>query len=298
MFKKSIIVALWLIFTMPGAQAKDTYTFGGVIKAYLYNQSDEQRLKAYQNFSEHLAKEIGAPVVFHPYKRYADMIDALENNKIDIAYYKTGDYLQSDLGKKKLSPLVTVLVGKKEFYKTYLITKSPHLKTLASLRDKSLGFNAAWMSLSGHAYPLMYFHQHHIDIKKHFQTIKFYDGSACAIKALKNNDVDAITLWDDSLFQNLKKDEYHIIATIGQIPNSVIVASSQMSRSNRERLKKGLLDLPPEAFKGLTFSGVEKYNANHYKSARLLLKQVRQLYPSLYKKIDAVPKNNQFHSCA
>lgn len=290
-----LVLTLLVIFNL---QAQKTYHFGAVVKPYFYQQSRDERVKAYQRIVDSLSKKTGVSIKLHPFSSYREMISATEKNDIDMAYYKTGDYLQSLIDNGKLSALVTVLTNHKDYYKTYIVTKDPALNTLDALKHKSMGLNAGWLSLSGQVYPLMYLHKHHIDPTNYFSSLKLYDGDLCTIKALYNNKVDAITVWDDSFLKNIKgHQKYHIIARMGKIPNPVIVASSKMTRSEKKKMIKGLLKLPPQAFKGLTFSGTEHYHLEHYQKALLLVKRARQYYPSLYSKIDKAPLQNDFSRC-
>ena len=281
---KKILIATLLLMCFQVSLAGQNLKFGVAITSNKTYSTVAQRTQIYRNLIAQLSVAMHRKIVFVPFKTHHELYQAIQRKRIDIAYLPGGIYAKSVLDKEGLRPVIVVLTEKNgrmsDHYSSYLLTNNFKIHSLKDLKNKTFGFNDAYMSLSGLVYPMDYFVMHDMKPKTYFKEVKFFDGHGAALQGLNSKKVAAIAIWGD-LLKNKNRNNYRILKTIHGLPNPCVVTTSNVSAKQRQSLLQGFLFIPGSHFRGLPFQSVEKAPANFYDQAiskvKLMLKYNNKL---------------------
>lgn len=121
--------------------------------AYLPQETDEQMQKTYGDFEKKLSEKLGMEVEAYQANSYNAAIEAMKNNKADLAMYGPFSYIVAEerANAEVIASLsLQALEGKPS--SVIVVPKDSDIQTIADLEGKTMGF-ADPVSTTGHLLP-------------------------------------------------------------------------------------------------------------------------------------------------
>ncbi|WP_382549496.1 phosphate/phosphite/phosphonate ABC transporter substrate-binding protein [Streptomyces sp. NPDC057131] len=125
----------------------------GQAVAYLPQESDEQMQKTYSNFEKELSEKIGVKVEAYQANSYNAAIEAMKNNKADMAMFGPFSYIVAE--ERADAELIANLNNPElegQAPSVIVVPKDSDIQTIADLEGKTIGF-ADPVSTTGHLLP-------------------------------------------------------------------------------------------------------------------------------------------------
>jgi phosphonate transport system substrate-binding protein len=271
MKKRSLLTALAAFFVCHITFAK-IYTFAIPEHAWQTGMTNAQIVEHYRPLKNYLEKSTGMQFKLVGFFNDAPVINKLATGQYDIVYTKIFPYLLAKKKNPNVTPLVTVLTWnnnhtqKKLSYTGYILTKksNKNINSLRDLKGKSIGFIDRF-SASGFLYPVAIMNTLGIHYKTFFKHYRFYDTHLKALQALANNQVDAAAIWGSQWKMFKNKQLFKALLVIPNIPNPSIVASADLSNTQKQKITTALIHAPAAVFNHLFFAGFVKTPAYFYR---------------------------------
>lgn len=205
----------------------------------------------YEPVAEYLKKETGINVELFLANDYTAVIEAMKNEKIDIARLGAFSYILA-ADQAKIEPLVAE-IGKAtgdKFYTSLLIThKDSSIKTINDLKGKTVALVDP-ASSSGNLVPRKWLLDNGIDPDKDLKEVIYSGGHDASALAVENEKVDAafvaVNLYDDMKEQGLVNNTV-VVGESEKIPTQPIAARSNLDSKTIEKLKNAFLEMDKKA---------------------------------------------------
>ena len=168
------------------AEKLDTLRFG-----LLPAEDALEMTRQFQGIADHVGKAVGLPTKIFVSHSYNALIEAMEADKIDVAYLGGGTYVAAYNKGMGVVPMVVAKVQGRTYYKGCIITRPDSgIKTLQDLKGKSFAFVSP-TSTSGGVGPRFYLNKNGINPEKFFGSILYAGKHDAVYLAIKNGKVDA-----------------------------------------------------------------------------------------------------------
>lgn len=176
---------------------------------------------------------------------YEGMAKLLKENKIDIAWLGTKNYIKLKETLDVDAVIRPVRFGKPYYGGLIIARKDSSIKKLEDLKDKVFAFVDKG-SASGYLYPLALLLKSGINPTTYFKEIKFLREHDTVVYNVFLKKVDAGCVYDDArltLKDENQVKELSVIARTPNIPNEPIVVSKSMSPEDKEAIINAFLKL-------------------------------------------------------
>jgi phosphonate transport system substrate-binding protein len=213
------------------------------------------RLSAIVPIASYLTKELNIEVRVQTVQKEKDMLDALKENAIDLAYINTFGYI---LAKQDSLPISLVAMpgsadGKPSVYNSCII--SAKSKKITSLKDLVAGskkhsfmfVNAT--SASGHLIPRLYFTKLGIpQAESSFKDIVFGGNHDAVIAKILSGEADAGAVAHNILLQQISqgkisKNDFNILWVSGPISQTPLVMNNKLEPELKAKISKAMLEM-------------------------------------------------------
>ena len=194
----------------------------------------------------YLQKETGAQVELVVPTNYAAVVEAIANDKVDIAYLGGFTYVQASQ-RAGVRPLVQ-RERDQEFHSVFITQPKSGINSLADLKGHTFAFGDV-NSTSGHLMPAYYMRESGIDPGKLPKTL-FTGGHDATALAVANGKVDAGAM-DELVLANMKKagkigaDQVKVFYSTPPFFDYVWAARKGLDPTVSDAFSKALLKLNP-----------------------------------------------------
>ena len=245
-------------------------------------KSPSKLIKAYSPLANYLSQAIGRIVEVRIAKNYQSHIDAIGNNKVDIAFMGPASYVKL-VDQYQQKPILACLVihGKKTFQGKIITRIDSGINSLSQLKGKRFAFGDKESTMS-HLVPRFLLYQAGIDVRqlKKFAFLGSHDNVALAVLA---GDYDAGAVKEE-VFYKYQQRGLKSIKDTPKLTEHVFVTRSDLDPNLIKQLKAALLhaqDAPnaksmlTSIKKGLT--GFADVKDSDYDTLRHILSRLKTL---------------------
>ncbi|AZV43494.1 phosphonate ABC transporter substrate-binding protein [Peribacillus asahii] len=205
----------------------------------------------YEPVAEYLEKETGMNVELFLANDYTAVIEAMKNDKIDIARLGAFSYILA-ADQTKVEPLVAEISKKTgdKFYTSLLITQNDSsIKSIKDLKGKTVAFVDP-ASSSGNLVPRKWLLDNGIDPDKDLKEVIYSGGHDASVLAVENNKVDAafvaVNIYEDMKQKEMIKNTV-ILGESEKIPTQPIVARSALDAETIEKIRTAFIEMDKNA---------------------------------------------------
>ena len=231
--------------------------------AYLPQESDEQMQKTYSNFEKELSEKIGMEVEAYQANSYNAAIEAMKNNKADMAMFGPFSYIVAE--ERAEAELIANLNNPElegQAPSVIVVPKDSDIKTIADLEGKTIGF-ADPVSTTGHLLPKSTIVKElGIGVeeleKSFFKSVQFAGGHDKALIGVVRGQYDAagVSAMMPSMLEEkgiIEKGSYRVIAESEPIPvGAPFAVRSGLDQEVKDHIKEFLLSYDdPQYFKNI-----------------------------------------------
>jgi phosphonate transport system substrate-binding protein len=231
--------------------------------AYLPQESDEQMQKTYSNFEKELSEKIGIEVEAYQANSYNAAIEAMKNNKADMAMFGPFSYI---VAKERADAELIANLNNPELEgqapSVIVVPKDSEIKTIADLEGKTIGF-ADPVSTTGHLLPKSTIVKElGIGVeeleKSFFKSVQFAGGHDKALIGVVRGQYDAagVSAMMPAMLEEkgiIEKGSYRVIAESEAIPvGAPFAVRSGLDQEMKGNIKEFLLSYDdPQYFKNI-----------------------------------------------
>ena len=211
-------------------------------------------IQALTPLMEYLSAQSGDTFKLVVTKDYEELTRRIEEKSVDFAWVNTKNFVLLKEKNPSLRYLVTYLEHSKSgqitpYYQSFIVAmKDTNITSLEGAQGKHFAFTDK-ESTSGYAYPMIIFEEHHINPYTFFQKVFFLKKHDKVIEALMSHSIEVGAISDGTYYNALEKygDRFSILATSQPIPLDAIVASSNVSLKESQRIAHLLENIPLDA---------------------------------------------------
>ena len=253
--------------------------------AILPSVSSEQQKQRIQRLDEYLEQRLGISVEIQLTPSYAETVDLLVEEKVQMAYLGPLTYIQAKERNPNLEPIVAHIekrTGRPWYSSVIIVNKNSGIETIEDLVGARFGFVSP-SSTSGFLMPTSYLIENGINPPEDFTVIEYAGGHDKNATALITGKVDAIAIDYPTYleFKNWNKfptEEYQVIWESDPIPNAPMVISSELPVDFKIELKKALIDSPEGlvGISGIESSGYTLVSDEDYEAIRIMQKRLQK----------------------
>ncbi|MCE4049885.1 phosphate/phosphite/phosphonate ABC transporter substrate-binding protein [Bacillus sp. Au-Bac7] len=241
-----------------GSAKKDKFVI-----AYLPQESDEQMQKTYSNFEKELSEKIGVKVEAYQANSYNAAIEAMKNNKADMAMFGPFSYIVAE--ERADAELIANLNNPElegQAPSVIVVPKDSDIQTIADLEGKTIGF-ADPVSTTGHLLPKSTIVKElGIGVedleKSFFKSVQFAGGHDKALIGVVRGQYDAagVSAMMPAMLEEkgiIEKGSYRVIAESEAIPvGAPFAVRSGLDQEMKDNIKEFLLSYDdPQYFKNI-----------------------------------------------
>lgn len=151
----SIFIAI-LSISVLSACGQSNRTAGEIDKfvvAYLPQETDSQLQKTYKDFEKQLSEQLGVPVEAYQANSYNAAIEAMKNQKADLALFGQFSYIvAADRANAEAIAGISIKELEGQPSSVIIVPKDSDIQSIADLKGKTMGFVDP-VSTSGHLLP-------------------------------------------------------------------------------------------------------------------------------------------------
>lgn len=156
------------------------------------NQAPDKIKAQYEPFRQYLQQKLNIPVELFVATDYAGVVEAMANDKLDVAYFGGLTYVQAKQ-RAKIHPIVTEVDVETQTTKYYSLIIAPadsDLKGVNEIKGKTFAFGDI-SSTSGSLYPRFMLDQAGIKVPDDLKNVVYTGGHDATAQAVQNGTVDA-----------------------------------------------------------------------------------------------------------
>ncbi|AEI43140.1 phosphate/phosphite/phosphonate ABC transporter substrate-binding protein [Paenibacillus mucilaginosus] len=227
--------------------------------AYLPQESDTQTQQTYKAFETKLSEAIGMPVESYKATSYNAAIEAMRNNKADIAMFGPFSYIVA-VERAGVEPIVGVTIPAmtESPASVIIVPKDSPIEKLEDLKGKTFGFVDP-VSTTGHLFPKatlvkkLGLTAEELDTS-FFKSVQFAGKHDNAVIGVVRGQYDAAAMSamiPDMLVQRglIEKDSYRILASSeAMAPVTPLAIRSGIPQETKEKVKSFLLGYQDPAY--------------------------------------------------
>ena len=192
-FMKSLktLIALAVVLPMLAVAASPSMAAEKLRFGLLPAEDTLEMVRQFQGIADHVSKAVGMENTIFVSQSYNALIEAMEADKIDVAYLGGGTYVAAYNKGFGVVPMVVAKVQGRTYYKGCIVTRPDSgIKTLQDLKGKKFAFVSP-TSTSGGVGPRFYLNKNGINPEKFFGSILYAGKHDAVYLAIKNGKVDA-----------------------------------------------------------------------------------------------------------
>jgi phosphonate transport system substrate-binding protein len=170
------------------------------------NQNPEKVEAEYQPFGDYLSEQLGRKVELTVPTSYSAVVEAMANDKLDLAYFGGLSYVQAR-NRADVTPLVTEInpyTGDTTYHSLIITPADSDIQEVSDLRGRNFAFGSA-SSTSGSLYPAIMLQDAGIDYRTDLGEYTYTGGHDATAQAVANGSVDGGGI-EDRILYNLEKD--------------------------------------------------------------------------------------------
>jgi phosphonate transport system substrate-binding protein len=253
--------------------------------AVLPTVSSEEQQQRIERLDEYLEQQLGISVKLKQTLSYAETVDLLVEEKVQMAYLGPLTYIEAKERNPNIEPIVAHIEKRtgRPWYNSVIIVKADSgIESLKDLVGVRFGFVSP-SSTSGFLMPISHLIENGINPPEDFTVIEYAGGHDKNVMALIEGKVDAIAIDYPSYleFKNLNQlppEQYKVIWESDPIPNAPLVILSQLPANFKIELKKALIDAPDGlvGISGIESSGYTLVSDEDYEAIRVMHKRLQQ----------------------
>lgn len=218
------------------------------------DESPTELARKFAPLGRYLQERLGMPVEWIPVTDYAAAVEALVNDKVDLAWFGGFTFVQASV---RSGGKVIALVQRAEdevFRSVFITGTSSPIHTLADLKGHTFSFGSQ-SSTSGHLMPRSFLLQAGIDPDRDLRRVSYSGAHDATIAAVAGGKVDAgavnISVWDKFVADHkVDPGQVRVFYTTPPFHDYNWSVSSKMPEALRERIAKAFLDLTPDTPEG------------------------------------------------
>ncbi|MDJ0517733.1 MAG: phosphate/phosphite/phosphonate ABC transporter substrate-binding protein [Trichodesmium sp. MO_231.B1] len=246
-------------------------------------QSPEKQQEKLQPLAEYLETILKRPVNFQITKNYAEAVDLIVKEEVDMAYLAALTYIKANERNPNIEPLVIPIdrVSGRPWYTSVIVANTTkNIQTLQDLKGKRFAFVSP-SSTSGFLIPMNSLETADIDPTRDFSKIRYSGSHDKATQDLVDGVVDAVTNDKESFLRSQRSGKldanYKIIWESNPIPAPpIVINTKKFAPEVIKQLQEGLIDAPVGV---VDVSGTESAGYTLAKDADF--EEVRQIYTRL-----------------
>jgi phosphonate transport system substrate-binding protein len=226
------------------------------------DESPTELARKFAPLGHYLESRLGIQVQWTPVNDYSAAVEALVNDKVDLAWFGGFTFIQASV---RSGGQVIPLVQRAEdqtFRSVFITGASSGIHALADLKGHTLSFGSQ-SSTSGHLMPRSFLLQAGIDPDRDLRRISFSGAHDATIAAVAGGKVDAgalnISVWDKFVAEGkVNPDEVKVFFTTPTFYDYNWSVSAKMPAALREKLRQAFLDLTPDTPQGKEILGLQR----------------------------------------
>jgi phosphonate transport system substrate-binding protein len=156
------------------------------------NQAPDKIKAQYEPFRQYLSNALGMPVELFVATDYAGVVEAMANDKLDVAYFGGLTYVQAKQ-RAKIHPIVTEIdeeTQTSKYYSLIIVPSNSPVQSTGDLKGKVFAFGDI-SSTSGSLYPRFMLDQAGIKVPDDLKNVTYTGGHDATAQAVQNGTVDA-----------------------------------------------------------------------------------------------------------
>ena len=246
-------------------------------------QSSKGQQEKLQPLAKYLGTHLKHPVNFQITKNYAEAVDLIVKEEVDMAYLAALTYIKARERNPNIKPLVIPInrISARPWYTSVIIADTTkNIKTIEDLKGKRFAFVSP-SSTSGFLIPMNGLQTAGIDPTRDFSKIRYSGSHDQATQDLVDGVVDAVTNDKASFLRSQKSGKldanYKIIWESGPIPAPpIVINTKKFTPKMIDQLQEILIDAPIGV---VDVSGTESAGYTLGKDADF--EEIRQIYTRL-----------------
>ncbi|HWZ01810.1 MAG TPA: putative selenate ABC transporter substrate-binding protein [Edaphobacter sp.] len=242
MNRRHLLACLFATLLLSGCQPKPSTP---KLRVSMIPSTDPGRIaRESQPLIDYLQRETGATIEFTVPTSYAAVVEAITNDKVDIAYLGGFTYVQAS-SRAAVKPLVQRLQDK-NFHSRFITQPDSPIQSLSDLKGHTFAFGDV-NSTSGHLMPSYYMRQEHVDPAVIDKAI-YTGGHDATALAVANKKVDAGAM-DELVLEKMLKTgkvntgQIRVFYTTPPFFDYVWVARAGLDPRMAEKFSQALLKL-------------------------------------------------------
>jgi len=226
------------------------------------DESPTELSRKFAPLGKYLQARLGVPVEWTPVTDYAAAVEALVNDKVDLAWFGGFTFVQAKVRSGgQVIPLVQ-RVEDQNFRSVFITAASSGINTLADLKGHTFSFGSQ-SSTSGHLMPRSFLLQAGIDPEHDLRRISFSGAHDATIAAVAGGKVDAgavnVSVWDKFVAEHkVDPAQVKVFYTTPPFYDYNWSVSAKMPAALREQLRQAFLDLTPDDPNGKEILGLQR----------------------------------------
>ena len=217
--------------------------------ALVPNQRPEKVRGEYEPLGRYLERELGRPVELSVPASYPAVVEAMANDKVDLALFGGLTYVQARR-RARVVPLVTDVnpeMGTTKYDAVIVVPAASPVRRLGQLRGRDFAFGSV-SSTSGSLYPARMLARAGIDYRSDLGRVLYTGGHDATAAAVAGGKVDAGGL-EGRILRRLVRDgavdgrELRTIATSPPIEGYPWVARASLAAALRERIARAFTSM-------------------------------------------------------
>ncbi len=156
------------------------------------NQAPDKIKAQYEPFRMYLQEKLNMPVELFVATDYAGVVEAMANDKLDLAYFGGLTYVQAKQ-RAKIHPIVTEIdqeTGTTQYYSLIIAPSNSELTAVKDIKGKVFAFGDI-SSTSGSLYPRFMLDKAGIKVPDDLKNVVYSGGHDATAQAVQNGTVDA-----------------------------------------------------------------------------------------------------------
>ena len=156
------------------------------------NQAPDKMKAQYEPFRQYLSDTLSMPVELYVASDYAGVVEAMVNDKLDVAYFGGLTYAQAKQ-RAKIHPIVTEIDEETQtsnYYSLIIVPSDSPVQSTAELKGKVFAFGDV-SSTSGSLYPRFMLDKAGIKVPDDLENVVYSGGHDATAQAVQNGTVDA-----------------------------------------------------------------------------------------------------------
>lgn len=254
-----------------------------LLVAVLPWQSPEKQQETLQPLAQYLETLLERPVNFQITKNYAEAVDLIVEEEVDMAYLEPLTYIKAKQRNPNIKPLVVPInrfSGRPWYTSVIIANTTKNIKTLQDLKGKRFAFVSP-SSTSGFLIPMNVLQTVGINPTKDFSKIRYSGSHDATIQDLVDGVVDAVTNDKASFLRSQKSGKldanYKIIWESNPIPAPpIVINTKKFAPKIINQLQEILIDTPVGF---IDLSGSE--SAGYTLGKDTDFEEIRQIYTRL-----------------